>query len=420
MEAKKIRVLISGGGIAGPVLAYWLNKGGIDCTIVERADRLRLEGQVIDIRSMGVEVVRKMGLEEIIRSKTTHEEGLYFVDRENREKAFFPVDDNGESFTCDIEIMRGVLATIFYDAIKDEVKYVFGDYITSIKETSEKCTVEFKNGPIQDYDIVVAADGWGSKARGMVLQTPDDPIHSLNQYSAYFSIPWQESDGTCSRWYNAPGGLSMLLRPDGKEWTRAYLNITNSTHPDLTERKRFQKLDRSQQKALLHETFKDAGWEAPRTLEAMDTTHDFYMQETVQVKMDRWTSDHGRFALIGDAAYCPSPISGVGTTCAILGAYTLAGNILSHVTSDASSASLQMAMEGYERDLRPFITKAQSLPPGVPAIANPQTQFGINILNGVLGFITWSGLATAFGRFMISRPETLKTYEMELKPSLVE
>eukprot|EP01119_Soliformovum_irregulare_P023208 TRINITY_DN807_c0_g2_i1.p1 TRINITY_DN807_c0_g2~~TRINITY_DN807_c0_g2_i1.p1 ORF type:complete len:420 (-),score=129.47 TRINITY_DN807_c0_g2_i1:16-1275(-) len=414
---KKVTALISGGGIGGPVLAYWLNKGGIECTLIERADQLRLEGQVIDIRSSGVEVIRKMGLEEIIRSKTTHEDGMAFVDRDDHRRAFFPVDaESGQSFTCDIEIMRGVLATVFYDATKDDVKWIFGDYITAINETAEKCTVEFNKGPTQDFDIVVAADGWGSRTRAMGLKLASDyePIQSLNHYCAFFSIPRQEQDGTASRWCSAPGGISMILRPDGDSPTRAYLNITRFDNPDLTDRERFRKLNRSQKMDILREYFKDAGWEAPRILGDMDSAEDFYMQEIVLVKLDRWSSEHGRFAVLGDAGYA---VPGMGTSAAIIGAYTLAGNIFAHMDDKASSESLKMAMDAYESDMRPLVTKAQQLPPGTPRNMHPQTQWGINIFNAVLGFVSWVGLGGYLQRYVAYGNEDLKTFPMEMSMS---
>lgn len=50
-------ILISGAGIAGPVLAFWLVRYGAKVTIVERAPQLRTAGQTIDIRGAGLEVI---------------------------------------------------------------------------------------------------------------------------------------------------------------------------------------------------------------------------------------------------------------------------------------------------------------------------------------------------------------------------
>jgi 2-polyprenyl-6-methoxyphenol hydroxylase-like FAD-dependent oxidoreductase len=50
-------VLISGAGIAGPALAFWLNKNGYRVTIVELADGVRPGGQTVDLRGAGGDVV---------------------------------------------------------------------------------------------------------------------------------------------------------------------------------------------------------------------------------------------------------------------------------------------------------------------------------------------------------------------------
>jgi len=72
-------ILVSGGSIAGPTLAYWLNRYGFKVTLVERASELRLGGQNIDVKGPALEVVRKMGLEDKIRAANTTEVGLRFV-----------------------------------------------------------------------------------------------------------------------------------------------------------------------------------------------------------------------------------------------------------------------------------------------------------------------------------------------------
>jgi 2-polyprenyl-6-methoxyphenol hydroxylase-like FAD-dependent oxidoreductase len=131
--------------------------------------------------------------------------------------------------------------------------------------------------------------------------------------------------------------------------------------------------------------FEDAGWQSQRVLDGMDKAGDFYMQEIAQVKMKHWSK--GRVALVGDAGYCPSPISGMGTSLAIIGAYILAGELA------VCKKDWGEGLKGYEEKMRPFVTGAQKLPLGAPAILNPQTAWGIWILNSIVGFVSWSGLA---------------------------
>lgn len=160
----------------------------------------------------------------------------------------------------------------------------------------------------------------------------------------------------------------------------------------------------------MHNLFSDTGWEATRVLAGMDAADDFYMQEVAQVKMeDSWS--RGRMAVLGDAAYCPSPISGMGTTVAIVGAYILAGEIA------RSPINPQEAFASYERHMRPFVMKAQKLIPGAPHLANPETAWGIWIMNSILGFVSWTGLTTILGRYAGPPVDAIVLPEYELSAS---
>lgn len=390
------RVLISGAGIAGPTTGYWLHRAGFDVTIVERSPALRSSGQNIDIRGHGLTVIQRMGLESEVGAVKTNEKGLRFVDAQNNCKAEFPVAD-GTGFTGEIEIMRGELAIILYEATKDQIRYIFGEHIQAYREVEDAIDVEFVNGtPHQTFDILIGADGWSSNTRRLAFSDLHETcVKSLGQWGAWFALPSQPTDSGWARWYNAPKGRMALVRPDHKELTRASLWIMGSEQ-------KFQDAHRSDlasEKALVQELFADAGWETERLLQGMQEADDFYLQHIAQIKMDRWS--RGRVVLVGDGAFCPTPISGMGTTVALVGAYVLAGELIRHKGDHAT------AFDEYENKMRPFVAKAQKLPPGSPSIANPQTTLGIKIMHLLLGFIVWTGLdRLAGGIGLFSPPAT--------------
>lgn len=410
-----LQVLISGASVAGPALAFFLARAGAKVTIVEKAPSLRTGGQNVDIRGVGLKVVRRMGLEAAVLDRATQEEGVAFVDASNRRRAEFPVDPTGQnlSMTAEIEIMRGDLAKLFYDATCDDVKYVFGNSIGSMVEKDEKVNVLFKNGSKQQFDLVFAADGLGSPTRALIFghDKQKSSIKSLGQYVAWFTILRHGSDERWARWYNAPGRRLILLRPDTKadasqQITRASLWICS----DSARLQGYSKLSIAEQKAMMHDLFVDAGWEASRVLAGMDSADDFYMQEVAQVKMDECWS-RGRMAVLGDAAYCPSPISGMGTSVAVVGAYLLAGEIA------RSPKDPLAAFASYERLMRPFVTKAQKLFPGAPQLANPETAWGIWVMYSILAMVSWTTRLQAFlGRFAGPPVDAivLPDYETEL------
>jgi 2-polyprenyl-6-methoxyphenol hydroxylase-like FAD-dependent oxidoreductase len=333
--------------------------------VIERADELRLGGQNIDVRGAGREVARWMGIEGKIRAGSTGEKGLRFVDHHDATKAAFPAGTSDtDGFTAELEILRGELVRILYDETRDGVEYVFGDSITGLHEHEGGITASFAKGAPRNFDLVLVAEGLRSHTRALVFG--DEPeIRELGLYVAYLTIPRVASDDAWWRWYNAPGGRTVQLRPDNVGTTRAMLTFMSKTRG-------YEQLDADEQKQLLRRVFGDAGWEAPRVLSALDDSADVYFDSVGQVRAPRWS--RGRVALVGDAGYCPSPISGMGTSLALVGAYVLAGAIAKHAEHASAFAS-------YEEVMRPYVRQAQKLPPGAPRLAHPKTRLGIAVLD---------------------------------------
>lgn len=364
------RILISGASIAGPALAYWMNRSGWEVTVVERAPELRTGGQNIDIRGAGREVARRMGVEEEIRARNTHEVGTQFIGTRGQAVASFPAgrDDTGGA-TAELEILRGELSRVLFDLTKDHVAYRFGTTIRSLDERRTDIQVTFDDGTEERFDLVVIAEGMRSRTRRLIFPGTD-PVVSKNMSTAYLTIPRTPDDTDWWRWYSATGGRSITLRPDNLGTIRATLS-----YPTRGDEGAATDDDPSRVRAALRERFADAGWQAPRVLREMAHADELYLDRVGQVHLDTW--HHGRVALVGDAAYCASPLSGMGTTLSLVGAYVLAGEL-------GRSIDIETALQRYEEILRPFVTRAQDLPPGTPRLANPRSLAGRAIFHGVM------------------------------------
>ncbi|MDU0809286.1 FAD-dependent monooxygenase [Aquirufa regiilacus] len=368
MKAKKI--LISGASIAGPTLAFWLNRYGFETTIVERAESLRLGGQNVDIKGAAQKIAQWMGIEEEIRAADTGELGVLFVDENNVTKAALPKGESNLG-TSELEILRGDLVKILYEHTKENVEYLFGNQIIALDEHQDGVKVTFQNGEIRDFDLVICADGIRSRTRSLIFG--DEPfVKPVGLYVSYFTIPRASSDSRWARWYNATDARVIFMRPDNEGTTRASFSF-------MSEPMGYEKLSQEEQKALLHEKFVDAGWEAQRVLAALDNNAEVYFDAISQVYAPRWSK--GRCAMTGDAAFCPSPLTGMGVSLSVVGAYILAGELSRH-------ADYPEAFEAYDRAFRPYVTKIQKLPPGVPRLAHPKTKLGIFFLNTILNLIS--------------------------------
>lgn len=359
----KRKILVSGASIAGLTLAYWLNRYGFEVTVIERADELRLGGQNIDVKGPALEIVRKMKLEEKIRAANTTEVGIRFVNTQDKVLAEFP---KGEalSMTQELEILRGDLVRIFFDEVRNNTRFLFGDQISTLQEQHDKVQVTFQHNPPATFEFVLIAEGIGSRTRQLVFGK-EVGFKYLGIYTSYFTVPKASTDSRWARWCNATGGIVFLLRPDNYGSTRASIFFRSPERG-------YEKLSVAEQKQLLIDRIQHVGWEALRLMEAIRQTEDLYLERLSQIKLPRWSK--GRVAITGDAAYCVTPIGGRGTDLAISGAYLLAGELY-HNTDFAT------AFDTYERRLRPLVRKVQKLPPGVPRLVYPSSKLGVTILN---------------------------------------
>ncbi|CAG8979440.1 hypothetical protein HYALB_00011953 [Hymenoscyphus albidus] len=366
-----IHVLISGAGVAGPALAWFLAKSGSRVTIVEKAHTSFSHGQNIDIKGSAVQVIKKMGLLEEVRRFNTTEMGTQFIDSKGKPFAPFPVQKGlGASFTSEYEILRGDLAEVFHQATKDhpDIKYYFGTTIKNVISNNDTSVeVELSSGDTQQFDLLVAADGQWSKVRKQCFPSDSVKMIDLGMYSTYWTVPRLPSDNSWWNIYLALKSRDIHLRPDPHNTIRAMFTIMPCNDFQKRRWKEACRSDRQTQEELLKEEFADAGWQAQRLLEGMEKAPDFYFQKIQQVRMSKWSSS--RVVCLGDAANCPSPLTGMGTSLAIIGAYVLGGELSKLDNGEHPSK----ALESYESIFRPFVEEIQKIPWFVPGIAHPET-----------------------------------------------
>ncbi len=178
-------ILISGAGIAGPTLAYWLAHFGFRPTIVERSPKLREGGYMIDFWGVGYQVAEKMGiLEELKKISYSIGELQFLGDRGERR--------GGLNLTKSIEILdgrmlsflRSDLARILYNASKENTRYLFDDSITHLEQHEDGIHITFQKGEAETYDLVIGADGLHSNVREMVFGNQANFERFLGYYVA--------------------------------------------------------------------------------------------------------------------------------------------------------------------------------------------------------------------------------------------
>ncbi|MDI2028627.1 FAD-dependent monooxygenase [Saccharopolyspora sp. TS4A08] len=360
-------VLISGASIAGPALAFWLDKWGFRPTVVERAPGIRDGGYAIDVRGAAIEVAERMGILDEIRAARTGMRGLSLTRADGRSFADIDMSRLGTA-EGDVELMRGTLAKLIHERT-DGIEHLFGDSIVDLTEHPGGVQVTFEHHPPREFDLVVGADGLHSNVRRLAFGPEENFRRHLGYHVSIFST---DNILGLDRWtalFNEPGRMAGSYRAQTDRGAKGILSFAS---PELA----FDPRDVASQLALLDDAFSGMGGIVPQLLNAAREAPDFYFDSVAQIHLDRWS--RGRAVLLGDAGYCPSPLSGQGSSLALVGAYVLAAELRD------SEGNHSLAFDRYENRMRDFVRQNQKLAPDGAKILIPKTRASLHLRNGLL------------------------------------
>ncbi|MFD7845364.1 FAD-dependent monooxygenase [Nocardia sp. NPDC059764] len=357
-----MRILVSGAGVAGPVLAYCLNRHGFSVTVVERAETVRKAGgHAVDLFRPAVEISERMGVLDRIGECATgtarlalRPEGSSRAVRVDLGKIFSAASDRH------VEIMRDDLSEIYYDATCDEVEYQFGDSITELSPDGE---VRFENAGPRRFDLVIGADGLHSTVRRLVF---GDQPGSSTFIGAYLGVLTLRDAAALERELLIHVGVGRTVGMYGTRHSgeaRALFLFHSEQELDYHYR------DVPRQKELLRNAFQGMHPDVDHWLTELDSTPAFYFDSITQLHLNTWS--HGRVTLVGDAGYCPGPAVGGSTTLAVVGAYVLAGELA------RAGGNHERAFAAYERVMTPHIQASRAAALSAAKTLIPASRLGI-------------------------------------------
>ncbi|MFE9407971.1 FAD-dependent monooxygenase [Streptomyces sp. NPDC006704] len=341
-------VLVSGAGVAGCALAYWLGRCGFVPTVVERAPGVRPGGQAVDVRGVALDVVERMGLLGRVREVATRMRGMSVIDANGEElhRSTEATFSGGRLDSGDVELLREDLVGVLEQLGAGRAEFIYGDRIVALDEGEHGVHVAFEYGPARTFDLVVGADGLHSTVRTLAFGPEGTSPHHLGTHLAIFSAENFLGLDNWQLWHrDGDAGYGIYPVRDNSELRITFGFASGALDPATRDPQVLRQEVADRMGALR--------WETPRLLNALWTAPDFYADAMAQVRLDRWS--RGRAVLVGDAGYCASPLSGQGTSLALVGAYILA-DALRRTGGDHRAAFAR-----YEARMRPFVALNQAL-----------------------------------------------------------
>jgi 2-polyprenyl-6-methoxyphenol hydroxylase-like FAD-dependent oxidoreductase len=380
-------VLISGAGIAGPTLGFWLKAAGFEPTLVERASALRCGGYVIDFWGLGYDIAERMGLIVEIDRTGYHAREMRIVDDRGRRVAGFGTSVFTELTAGRyVTLARSDLSRLLLEKLNGGTEVVFDDEIVSLEELPGGVRVQFQHSGERQFDLVVGADGLHSAVRKLAFGAQQEFEKDLGYAVAAFEARgYRPRDEDVYLMYGQPGRMvgRFTLRDDHTLFLFVFATESNPLPATLDG-----------QKQMLRRKYADGGWECPAILAELDRATELYFDRVSQIRMTNWSK--GRIALLGDAAFCVSLLAGQGSALAMISAYVLAGELA------AAGGQYRQAFANYETRLRPFIATKQRGAERFAGAFAPRTRWGLHFRNQVVRAFSIPGLARlALGREII-------------------
>jgi 2-polyprenyl-6-methoxyphenol hydroxylase-like FAD-dependent oxidoreductase len=336
------RVLISGAGIAGLTLAIQLKQKGFGPLVIEQAQAPRTEGYMKDFFGTGWDVAERMGLTERLSAIKYPIVAFAFVENDGKSYVEAPVqrirDALGGHYTY---LRRPDLEGVLIERANElgvEIRY--GLALHRLRSMRDRVHAIFVNGRVDDFDLVLGADGVHSCVRELTFGHARQFTHFLGLYVAAFHLA------------NGAGRLGGQVKLYEETDRTSFFYPLDSERMDATYVFRHQEREvlPGQSLAFVKSHYRGGGWIIDDVLREYTDSEPLYFDPATMVVMPRW--HRGRVALVGDACGCLTLLAGQGSHMAMAGAYVLAEEL-------ARTDNHREAFAAYQATIKPHVDRKQ-------------------------------------------------------------
>jgi len=235
-------VLVVGGGITGCVAAIALAQRGVEVTLVERSPQWFGVGHGITVQGNALKVFREIGALDAILEKGHGFDQVRMREADGTDIVTITVArTGGDELPSTMGALRSDIQNQLVAMIRElGIEVRLGASLVGFQAVDSHVEAELSDGRIENYDVVIAADGIKSSTRALLGITEDKQPSGMGIWRAV--VPRTPEMSISGLYYNGPE-YKVGFTPISDELCYAYV-LTKPDRPDngLTDAQEMRRL----------------------------------------------------------------------------------------------------------------------------------------------------------------------------------
>jgi len=335
-----MKILVSGAGIGGSAAILFLQASGHQVVAIDKAPAFSRRGYILSLKYFGLGIMKSLGLYEELKRSGIPFHTIQIRDGRGNVVREFTEDMAEQATKGTVFLQRPDLHQVLYAAASRVVPIRFGTHITGIAQNHDAAKITFSDGCTDTFDLLVISEGLHSSTRSLLWEDEGvhrfDIIYAATMIDADHAIPFQVFQ------FHFLPGAALLFMPVSDQQVLLQCYFRGYLSADQPQQQIAELLQRHC--AHLPQHLRDV-------LDRVARRGDMFCDNVGMVTLPDLV--RGRAVMLGDAGYCPTFLSGMGASLALLGAKGL-DQCLAKCPND-----LPRALAAYNTILQPVIAHYQ-------------------------------------------------------------